>query len=77
MGKQATAEKRQKQYLDVKYTMAPGGVLMPFRFEIDDEEYAFEVMRVKEVAPGKWRYSIRVKEVELYLYREGDAWWVE
>ena len=77
MGKSATAAKQQKQYLDVKYTIAADGAYMPYSFSVDDEEYAIEVMRAKEIAPGKWRHSIRVKEVELYLYRQGEVWWIE
>ena len=76
MGKSATAAK-QKQYMDVKYTIAADGTYMPYSFSVDDEEYALEVMRAKEIAPGKWRYSVRVKEVELYLYRQGEVWWIE
>ena len=76
MGKSATATK-QKQYLDIKYTIAPDGTYVPYCFNIDDEEYAVEVMRAKEIAPRKWRYSVRVKEVELYLFRQGEGWWIE
>ena len=76
MGKSATAAK-QKQYMDVKYTISADGAYIPYSFSLDDEEYAIEVMRTKEIAPGKWRYSVRVKEVELYLFRQGEAWWIE
>ena len=76
MGKQATAQPR-RQYLDVKYTMAPDGTHMPYSISMDDEQYPVEVLRSKEILPAKWRHTVRVKEVELYLFREGDVWWME
>jgi hypothetical protein len=61
----------------VKYAVAPDGTLMPYRIDVDDEEYAAEVLRSRELYPGRWRYTVKVKEREMYLHREGDEWWVE
>lgn len=77
MARQAAAQKPQRQYLNVKYTVVPDGALMPFRIDVDDEEYAVEVLRSRELYPGRCRYTVKVKEREMYLHREGDEWWVE
>lgn len=77
MARQATAQQPRKQYLNVKYTTAPDGTLMPYRIDVDDEEYAVEAFRSREQYPGQWRYTVKVKEREMYLHREGDEWWVE
>ena len=77
MAKQATAQQPRKQYLNVKYTVAPDGTLMPYRIDVDDEEYAVEVLRSRELYSSRWRYTVKVKERGMYLYREGDEWWVE
>ena len=77
MARQATAQKLQRQYLNVKYTVAPDSMLMPYRIDVDDEEYAVEVLRSRELYLGRWRYTVKVKEREMYLYREDDEWWVE
>ena len=77
MAKQAAAQQPRKQYLNVKYTTAHDGTLTPYRIDVDDEEYAVEVLRSRELYPGRCRYTVRVKEREMYLHREGDEWWVE
>ena len=77
MARQATARQPKRQYLNVKYTMAPDGALMPYRIDVDDEEYAVAILRSRELYPGRWRYTVKVEEREMYLHREDDEWWVE
>jgi hypothetical protein len=77
MAKQAAAQQPRRQYLSVKYTVAPDGMLKPYRIDVDDEEYSVEVLRSRELYPGRWRYTVKVKGREMYLYRQDDDWWVE
>ena len=71
MAKQATPEKR-RQFLDVKYTIASDGTYTPYRIDVDDEQYAVQTQRIKEVSPGRWRYTVLADKREMYIYRSGD-----
>lgn len=75
MSRKAAAQQSQKQY--VKYTTARDGTLMPYRIDVDDEEYPVEALRSRELYPGRWRYTVKAGEREMYLYREADEWWME
>ena len=77
MARKATAQQHKRQYLNVKYTLAPDGTLMPYRIDVDDEEYAVGVLRFREVYPGRWRYTVKVQEREMHLHRDDYEWWVE
>jgi hypothetical protein len=61
----------------VKHITGPDGTLMPYRIDTDDEEYKVEVLRSRELYRGRWRYTVKVEKREMYLYREGEEWWVE
>ncbi len=50
---------------------------MPYRIDVDNEEYAVEVLRLRELYLGRWRYTVKVQEREMYLHREDGEWWVE
>lgn len=58
MAKAAVKQTPRKQYLDVKYTLSDG-VPLPYRIDADEEEYPVEVLRSKEIMPGKWRYGLK------------------
>ena len=77
MARQASAQQPMRQYLNVKHNVAHDSTLMPYRIDMDDEEYAVEVLRSREIYRGRWRYTVKVDKREMYLHREGEEWWVE
>ena len=52
-GKASNCAATKRQYLNVKYTTALDGALIPYRIDIDDEEYKVEMLRSRELYRGR------------------------
>ena len=66
-----------KQILNVQYAIAPDGTILPSRIDVGGKEYPIMVLRFREVSPARWRYTVRMGERKLNLFRAGHDWWAE
>ncbi len=66
-----------KQVLNVQYVVAPDGTILPSRIFVDGKEYLIMVLRFREVSPAKWRYTVKLGDRKLSLFRTGHDWWAE
>ncbi len=67
----------QQKFLNVKYTIAPDGTLVPYRIDSNEKQYFIIVLRFREITPAHWRYTVKIDGRKMYLHRAGYEWWME
>lgn len=67
----------QHKYLNVDFTVAHDGTLVPYRIDSNEKQYFIIVLRFREISPARWRYTVKIDGRKMYLHRAGCEWWIE